>query len=75
MNDMFGPLFALLALVTIAGILIISTNNVDKAAAPESEKFNVICLDGVEYWYRHVGYRGVMAVKLDTDGNVQICQE
>jgi hypothetical protein len=59
--------------VIVGGILFLSSE-IDKNAQPTTEEFNVICLDGVEYWYRQIGYKGMMSVRMTTEGNVVACE-
>jgi hypothetical protein len=59
--------------VIVGGILFLSSE-IDRNAQPATEEFNVICLDGVEYWYRQIGYKGMMAVRMTTEGNVVACE-
>lgn len=46
----------------------------DKQASPAVDDFNVICLGGVSYWYRQVGYKGMLAPKYNLDGTVELCE-
>jgi hypothetical protein len=32
------------------------------------ETFDVLCLNGVEYWYRQVGYESTLAPRFNPDG-------
>jgi hypothetical protein len=61
-------------MITLAVILMAILLLIDSQATPLNTKFNVICLDGVEYWYRQVGYKGMIAVKYDADGVVSVCK-
>lgn len=72
MKELFTTLGVLL--VILLG-LIYWIDTLDENAQPTTEVFNVICLDGVEYWYRQVGYKGMMAVRMNTDGTVSLCEE
>ncbi len=29
--------------------------------------YRVECIDGVQYWFRHIGYKGYMAVRVDPE--------
>ena len=62
----------------IAGLGVVSlvffVASLDRNASPSDEKFNTICLEGVEYWYRQSGYKGMLAAKLDTAGNIVLCE-
>lgn len=59
--------------VIVGGILFWSSE-IDRNAQPTTEEFIVVCLDGVEYWYRQSGYKGMMAVRMTTEGNVALCE-
>jgi len=67
-----GTMGMLLAAAIVAGMLTWIAIS-DQKAAPLEDEFNVICLDGVEYWYRQVGYKGMMAPKFTVDGDVVAC--
>lgn len=64
MNDGLGVLVGLVLTVVI---LIFLFSMKDDAYVPPSDDFNIVCLDGVEYWHRYAGYKGVMAPRFDAD--------
>ncbi len=63
----------LLVLLAIAAAILLTITILDRNEKPEKAEFNVVCLDGVEYWYRQVGYKAVMAVKYNSDGTIAVC--
>ena len=69
-------LFAILAAVVIFITLIIGVlRYFDKQATVENNDFNVVCLEGVEYWYRKSGYTAILAAKYDADtGKIATCE-
>jgi len=69
-------LFAILAAVVIFITLIIGVlRYFDKQATVENNNFNVVCLEGVEYWYRKSGYTAILAAKYDADtGKIETCE-
>jgi len=69
-------LFAILAAVVIFITLIIGVlRYFDKQATVENNDFNVVCLEGVEYWYRKSGYTAILAAKYDADtGKIETCE-
>lgn len=34
-------------------------------ACVETEDFNSVCLDGVQYWYRQTGYTALLTPRID----------
>ena len=69
-------LFLISATVLILVALILGfVSYSDKRAIVENNDFNVVCLEGVEYWYRKSGYSAILAVKYDADtGTISTCE-
>jgi len=69
-------LFAISAAVVILVALILGVISYsDKRATVENNDFNVVCLEGVEYWYRKSGYTAILAAKYDADtGKIETCK-
>ena len=69
-------LFAISAAVVILVALILGVVSYsDKRATVEDNDFNVVCFEGVEYWYRRSGYSSILAAKYDADtGNIVTCK-
>jgi len=69
MNDF---LLWVMVFAFIAGILMLVSFK-DRNAHPVQTDFNVVCLDGVEYWYRQSGYKSAMALRYTAEGTVITC--
>jgi len=69
-------LFAISAAVVILVALILGVlSYFDKHATVENNDFNVVCLEGVEYWYRKSGYTAILAAKYDAEtGKIVNCK-
>jgi hypothetical protein len=64
----------LLILVSIALALLVLIGISDDHATVDEPDFNVVCLDGVEYWFRRSGYGQILAVKMTSEGTVVLCE-
>ena len=64
----------ILGSIIVLGILIWLVIMNDRTATVEPEDMNIVCLEGVEYWYRQSGHKGMLAVKYNTDGTVSLCE-
>jgi len=40
----------------------------------EKQRFKIICLDGVSYYFYRTGYRGALSVKLDKNSKIVPCE-
>ena len=69
-------LFAISAAVVIFITLVIGVISYsDKRATVEDNDFNVVCLEGVEYWYRKSGYTAILAAKYNAEtGKIETCK-
>jgi len=70
MREFVGIIVGLFAVVGLILYLIISRQS---DSTPTQSDLNISCLDGVEYWYKERGYRGVFAVKYGPDGKISLC--
>ena len=72
MKELFATIVAVVVLVAL---ILGFVSYFDKRATVEDNDFNVVCLEGVEYWYRKSGYSAILAAKYDVDtGKISTCE-
>lgn len=72
---MNAQVMGILMLVALSAGIFILINITDNNATVDDDDFNVVCLDGVEYWFRRAGYGQILAVKMTPEGTVVLCEE
>lgn len=66
--------WGLLILGGLVALMLWLVRVTDDAAVITPDDMNVVCLDGVEYWYRQAGNKAMLAVKFNTDGTLSLCE-
>lgn len=59
--------------VILIGLLVI-VSAFDRQHTVDDTQMNVLCLDGVEYWYRKSGYNAIMSPRFNDDGKIVTCE-
>ncbi len=72
MNANTMSLLLMLCAVMVGLYILVSV--ADDHATVEDTDFNVVCLEGVEYWFRKAGYGQILAVKMTPEGDVVACE-
>jgi predicted small secreted protein len=67
------------SILVVAALLMLSGCNMDSIGTASSvigtgRDFDIICIDGVEYLIRGVGYKGFMSVHMQQDGKPFTCK-